>query len=70
MLPEFLQKKEIAHNQLTELIIVDSMHNRKLKMNELCDGVIALPGGYGTLEEFLNMLTWGQLGLPKTNQYP
>lgn len=65
VLPHFLKAKEIAHGQLTELILVDSMHERKTKMNELCDGVIALPGGFGTLEEFFEMLTWGQLGLHK-----
>ena len=65
VLPKFLYSKEIAHEQLTELILVDSMHERKMKMNELCDGVIALPGGFGTLEEFFEMLTWGQLGLHK-----
>jgi uncharacterized protein (TIGR00730 family) len=43
--------------------LVDSMHERKTKMNELCDGVIALPGGFGTMEEFFEMLTWSQLGL-------
>jgi uncharacterized protein (TIGR00730 family) len=63
VLPHFLKSKEIAHEHLTELILVDSMHKRKTKMNELCDGVIALPGGFGTLEEFFEMLTWGQLGL-------
>ena len=63
VLPHFLKSKEIAHEYLTELILVDSMHERKTKMNELCDGVIALPGGFGTLEEFFEMLTWGQLGL-------
>ncbi len=65
VLPHFLKSKEIAHNGLTELILVDSMHERKTKMNELCDGVIALPGGFGTLEELFEMLTWGQLGLHK-----
>lgn len=65
VLPHFLQSKEIAHEGLTELILVDSMHERKTKMNELCDGVIALPGGFGTLEEFFEMLTWAQLGLHK-----
>lgn len=65
VLPYFLQSKEIAHTGLTELILVESMHERKTKMNELCDGVIALPGGFGTLEEFFEMLTWGQLGLHK-----
>ncbi|MRG48305.1 TIGR00730 family Rossman fold protein [Chitinophaga sp. SYP-B3965] len=65
VLPKFLQEKEIAHEGLTELILVDSMHERKIKMNDLCEGVIALPGGYGTLEELFEMLTWGQLGLHK-----
>jgi uncharacterized protein (TIGR00730 family) len=63
VLPYFLRDKEIAHPSLTELVLVDSMHERKTKMNDLCDGVIALPGGFGTLEEFFEMLTWGQLGL-------
>ncbi len=63
VLPYFLQTKEIAHEGLSELIIVDTMHERKTKMNQLCDGIIALPGGFGTLEEFFEMLTWGQLGL-------
>ena len=65
VLPHFLQQKEIAHPGLTSLILVESMHERKTKMNELCDGVIALPGGFGTLEEFFEMLTWAQLGLHK-----
>lgn len=65
VLPHFLQSKEIAHVGLTELILVETMHERKTKMNELCDGVIALPGGFGTLEEFFEMLTWAQLGLHK-----
>ena len=65
VLPKFLAAKEIAHTELTELILVESMHERKTKMNDLCDGVIALPGGFGTLEELFEMLTWGQLGLHK-----
>lgn len=65
VLPDFLRAKEVAHLGLTELIIVESMHERKMKMNELCDGVIALPGGFGTLEELFEMLTWAQLGLHK-----
>ncbi|MBM7418966.1 MULTISPECIES: TIGR00730 family Rossman fold protein [Chryseobacterium] len=65
VLPNFLQSKEIAHQNLTELILVETMHERKTKMNELCDGVIVLPGGYGTLEEFFEMITWAQLGLHK-----
>ncbi|MFP3590815.1 TIGR00730 family Rossman fold protein [Chryseobacterium sp. SIMBA_038] len=63
VLPHFLQGKEIAHNHLTKLILVETMHERKTKMNEFSDGVIVLPGGYGTLEEFFEMITWAQLGL-------
>lgn len=63
VLPEFLQTREIAQQNLTELIVVRSMHERKMKMNELSDGIIALPGGFGTLEELFEILTWVQLGL-------
>lgn len=55
--------KGIAHRNLSELIIVDSMHERKAKMAELADDFIALPGGPGTLEEFFEIFTWAQLGL-------
>ncbi|MEO6315842.1 MAG: TIGR00730 family Rossman fold protein [Chitinophagaceae bacterium] len=65
VLPRFLKTKEIAHQHLTELILVETMHERKHKMDELSDGVIALPGGFGTMEEFFEMLTWAQLGLHK-----
>ncbi len=65
VLPDFLKSKEIAHEHLTELILVNTMHERKTRMNELCDGVIALPGGFGTLDELFEMLTWAQLGLHK-----
>jgi uncharacterized protein (TIGR00730 family) len=65
VIPNFLRTKEVAHDGLTELLIVDTMHERKLKMDSLSDGVIALPGGYGTMEEFFEMLTWAQLGLHK-----
>lgn len=65
VLPTFLKKVEIAHDNLTELILVETMHQRKTKMDELSDGTIALPGGFGTLEEFFEMLTWAQLGLHK-----
>lgn len=64
VLPTFLKKVEIAHDNLTELIL-ETMHQRKTKMDELSDGTIALPGGFGTLEEFFEMLTWAQLGLHK-----
>lgn len=63
VLPKFLRSKEIAHEGLTELILVESMHDRKMKMHELSDGIIALPGGFGTLEELFEVLTWAQLGL-------
>jgi uncharacterized protein (TIGR00730 family) len=63
VLPHFLKKREIEHNQLTELIMVDSMHERKLKMSELADGFIAMPGGPGTMEEYFEIFTWAQLGL-------
>jgi uncharacterized protein (TIGR00730 family) len=63
VLPQFLEAKEIAHDGLTDLIIVETMHERKIKMHELSDGVVALPGGFGTMDEFFEMLTWGQLGL-------
>lgn len=63
VLPYFLQTKEVAHNRLTELVLVDTMHERKTVMHERCDGIIALPGGFGTMEEFFEVLTWGQLGL-------
>ena len=65
VLPNFLSHKEVLHENLTKLILVDSMHERKAQMNDLCDGVIALPGGFGTLEELFEMLTWSQLGLHK-----
>lgn len=65
VLPKFLVEKEIAHDSLTKLILVDTMHERKIRMHELSDGIIALPGGFGTLEEFFEMLTWAQLGLHK-----
>jgi len=63
VLPQFLMKKEVVHPGLTELHIVESMHQRKQLMNDLCDGIIMLPGGFGTLEEFFEVLTWLQLGL-------
>jgi len=55
--------KEIAHQGLSELRVVTSMHERKALMSDLADGFIALPGGWGTLEEFFEVLTWAQLGL-------
>lgn len=63
VIPAFLRTKEVAHTALTDLIVVPSMHDRKAKMLELGDGMIALPGGFGTLEELFEVLTWAQLGL-------
>lgn len=63
VIPEGLVTKEIAHDGLTELRVVASMHERKAMMNDLADAFIALPGGWGTLEEFFEVLTWAQLGL-------
>jgi uncharacterized protein (TIGR00730 family) len=58
-----LESKEAAHLGLSKLIMVDTMHERKLIMHQLSDAVITLPGGFGTMEEFFEMLTWHQLGL-------
>eukprot|EP01039_Chlorochromonas_danica_P013990 gene13990-16270_t len=63
VIPKFLLDKEVGHNGLTELHVVENMHQRKQLMNDLCDGIIMLPGGFGTLEEFFEVLTWLQLGL-------
>ncbi|MBG8555698.1 LOG family protein [Hymenobacter guriensis] len=63
VIPDFLADKELAHLGLTELHVVKSMHERKLKMAELAEGFVAMPGGFGTLEELFEVLTWGQLGL-------
>lgn len=63
VIPDFLVEKEVEHRGLTELHIVKSMHERKLLMADLAEGFVAMPGGYGTLEELFEVLTWGQLGL-------
>ncbi|MBO1513609.1 TIGR00730 family Rossman fold protein [Metabacillus bambusae] len=62
VIPKMLMTREIAHTELTELIVVNTMHERKAKMEELSDGFIALPGGPGTMEEFFEVYTWAQLG--------
>lgn len=67
VIPTFLERKEVAHRGLTELIQTETMHGRKMKMHELSDASIALPGGFGTMDELLEILTWGQLGL---HNYP
>lgn len=65
VIPKFLNVKEVGHGGLTSLIEVSTMHERKAKMEEMCDAAIALPGGYGTLDELFEILTWSQLGLHK-----
>lgn len=63
VIPQHLVNLEVAHHGLSELIVVDSMHTRKQRMAELADAFIALPGGFGTLEEVFEIATWAQLGL-------
>jgi uncharacterized protein (TIGR00730 family) len=65
VIPSALQRKELAYDgvDLTELIVVRSMHERKARMAELSDGFVALPGGFGTFEEICEMITWAQLGI-------
>lgn len=63
VIPTFLMDKEVGHKGLTEMHVVENMHQRKQLMNDLCNGIITLPGGFGTLEEFFEVLTWLQLGL-------
>ena len=65
VIPEFLLRKEVGHTELSALHVVKNMHERKKLMSELADGIIMLPGGFGTLEEFFEVLTWLQLGLHK-----
>lgn len=62
VIPEYLQEKEIAHTDLTELFVVTDMHERKAKMASMADAFVALPGGAGTLEEIFEAWTWAQLG--------
>ena len=63
VIPGFLMKKEVGHKGITDLEVVESMHQRKQRMADLADAFIALPGGWGTLEEVAEILTWKQLGL-------
>jgi len=63
VLPNFLKAKELEHAGLSEIMLVETMHERKAKMYELSDGIISLPGGFGTLDETFEFLTWGQLSL-------
>ena len=63
VIPRHLMRPEVAHTRLTDLVVVESMHERKWQMAQRADGFLALPGGYGTLDETFEMVTWLQLGL-------
>ncbi len=63
IIPNFLDKMEVGNPDLTEIHRVDTMHQRKSLMQELCDGIITLPGGFGSMDELFEILTWAQLGL-------
>ncbi|MGB3096701.1 MAG: TIGR00730 family Rossman fold protein [Candidatus Deferrimicrobiaceae bacterium] len=63
VIPEFLRTEELAHEGLTEMIVTRSMHERKIEMSRRADAFAVLPGGFGTLDEFFEILTWKQLGL-------
>ncbi len=63
VLPEFLRDRELAHTGISEMIFVKSMHDRKRILQERSDAILTLPGGFGTMEEFFELLTWSQLGL-------
>ena len=65
VIPRQLVEREVAHPDLTEMHVVETMHQRKTRMYELSDAFVALPGGYGTMDEMFEMLTWAQLGLHK-----
>ncbi|WP_266168179.1 TIGR00730 family Rossman fold protein [Dyella subtropica] len=67
VIPRQLVEREVAHPGLTEMHVVETMHQRKTRMYELSDAFVALPGGFGTMDEMFEMLTWAQLGL---HQYP
>lgn len=63
VIPEFLTRLEVAHPEVAELLVTDSMHNRKQRMFELSDAFVSLPGGLGTLDETIEIITWRQLRL-------
>jgi uncharacterized protein (TIGR00730 family) len=63
VIPDFLVKMEVANPNLTEMIVVETMHQRKAKMEEISDAIITMPGGFGSMDELFEILTWGQLGL-------
>ena len=63
VIPHFLKTKEIVHDNLSEIVVTENMHNRKVIMYERSDAFIIIPGGFGTMDEFFEITTWGQLGL-------
>jgi len=63
VIPDYLKERELGHQRLTRLEVVSSMHDRKRRMFDLADGIVVLPGGVGTLEEALEVITWKQLGM-------
>ena len=63
VIPDILAKRERSHTGITELLVVEDMHIRKKKMYELCDAAVILPGGYGTLDELFEMITWNNLSI-------
>jgi len=67
VIPRQLVELEVAHPRLTQMVVVETMHQRKTRMYELSDAFVALPGGFGTMDEMFEMLTWAQLGL---HRYP
>lgn len=69
VIPEILDARERSHKTITELLVVGDMHVRKRKMYELCDAAVVLPGGYGTLDELFEMITWNNLSIHDKNIY-
>jgi uncharacterized protein (TIGR00730 family) len=63
VIPDFLSTKELAHDGITRMVVTRSMHERKQEMSRMADAFAVLPGGFGTLDEFFEILTWKQLGL-------
>jgi uncharacterized protein (TIGR00730 family) len=63
IIPHFFETKEVAHQGLSQMVVVHSMHERKLAMYKMADAVVVLPGGFGTMDEFFEILTWSQLGM-------
>ncbi len=63
VIPEFMMPREVAHEGLTQMIITESMHSRKAEMARRSDGFVVMPGGFGTLDEMAEILTWNQLGI-------